>query len=82
MAAQSAVKARFQCRSVEESRLLDYSGCEYVNDTLTGTGLVVRRDPVTLPDALTTAKTATGGEFHSDGRILVLVLKSSASAAN
>jgi hypothetical protein len=24
---------------------------------------------------LTTAQTATGGEFHSDGRILVLVLK-------
>ncbi len=47
---------------------------EYVNGTLTGTGLVVQRDHVTPADALTTAKTATGGEFHSDGRILVLVL--------
>jgi hypothetical protein len=48
---------------------------EYVNGTLSGTGLVVQRDHVTPADPLTTAKTATGGEFHSDGRILVLVLK-------
>jgi LssY C-terminus len=51
---------------------------EYVNGTLSGTGLVVQRDHVTPPDPLTTAKTATGGEFHSDGRILVLVLKNTA----
>jgi hypothetical protein len=48
---------------------------EYVNDTLSSTGLVVARDHVTPENALTTAKTATGGEFHSDGRILVLSLK-------
>ena len=48
---------------------------EYVDGTLSGTGLVVQRDHVTPSDPLTTAKTATGGEFHSDGRILVLVLK-------
>lgn len=47
---------------------------EYVNGTLSGTGLVVQRDHVTPADPLITAKTATGGEFHSDGRILVLVL--------
>jgi hypothetical protein len=47
---------------------------EYVNGTLSGTGLVVQRDHVAPADPLTTAKTATGGEFHSDGRILVLVL--------
>jgi hypothetical protein len=52
---------------------------EYVNGTLSSTGLVVQRDHVTPPDALTTAKTATGGEFHSDGRILVLVLKNTTS---
>lgn len=52
---------------------------EYVNGTLSGTGLVVQRDHVTPADPLTTAKTATGGEFHSDGRILVLVLKNIAS---
>jgi hypothetical protein len=48
---------------------------EYVNDTLSSTGLVVQRTHVTPPDPLTEAKTATGGSFHSDGRILVLVLK-------
>ena len=50
---------------------------EYVNGTLSGTGLVIQRDHVTPAQPLTTAKTATGGEFHSDGRILVLVLKNS-----
>ena len=55
---------------------------EYVNGTLSGTGLVVQRDHVTPANPLTTAKTATGGEFHSDGRILVLVLKNTASKSN
>ena len=55
---------------------------EYVNGTLSGTGLVVQRDHVTPADALTTAKTATGGEFHSDGRVLVLVLKNTTSQNN
>ncbi len=55
---------------------------EYVNGTLSGTGLVVQRDHVTPADPLTTAKTATGGEFHSDGRILVLVLKNTTSQSN
>lgn len=55
---------------------------EYVNGTLSGTGLVVQRDHVTPADPLTTAKTATGGEFHSDGRILVLVLSNIASKSN
>ena len=48
---------------------------EYVNDTLSRTGLVVERTHVTPPNPLTAASTATGGSFHSDGRILVLVLK-------
>jgi len=47
---------------------------EYVNGTLSGTGLVTARDHVIPAGALTEAKTATGGSFHSDGRILVLVL--------
>ena len=54
---------------------------EYVNSTLTGTGLVVKRNHVTPADALTEAKTATGGTFHSDGRILVLILKNAPLAA-
>jgi len=49
---------------------------EYLNQTLSETGLVAARGYVTPPDPLTEAKTATGGEFHSDGRILVLVLRS------
>jgi hypothetical protein len=53
---------------------------EYVNNTLSGTGLVVARAHVTPSNALTTAKTATGGEFHSDGRVLVLVLKNGAGS--
>jgi hypothetical protein len=55
---------------------------EYVNDTLSSTGLVSQRNHVTPPSALTTAKTATGGEFHSDGRVLVLVLRDTAPATN
>ncbi len=54
---------------------------EYVNATLSSTGLIAQRDHVTPPGALTTAKTATGGEFHSDGRILVLLLTNAASPA-
>jgi LssY C-terminus len=53
---------------------------EYVNETLSGTGLVSAREHVTPPNALTEAKTATGGSFHSDGRILVLVLSPPAGA--
>jgi hypothetical protein len=55
---------------------------EYVNGTLSGTGLVVQRDHVTPVDPLTTARTATGGEFHSDGRVLVLVLGNTTSKNN
>ncbi|MFZ3381568.1 MAG: LssY C-terminal domain-containing protein [Candidatus Acidiferrales bacterium] len=54
---------------------------EYVNDTLSSTGLVIQRTHVTPPDPLTEAKTATGGSFHSDGRILVLVLKETTTAS-
>jgi hypothetical protein len=48
---------------------------EYVNNTLTGTGLVAERTHITPAHPLKEAKTATGGSFNSDGRILVLVLK-------
>jgi hypothetical protein len=48
---------------------------EYVNTTLSGTGLVTGRTHVTPTDPVKEAKTATGGSFNSDGRILVLVLK-------
>jgi len=55
---------------------------EFVNNTLSSTGLVVARDHVTPPKPLTEAKTATGGEFHSDGRILVLVLREPTSTGS
>jgi hypothetical protein len=55
---------------------------EYVNSTLSETGFVVHRDHVIPPNALTEAKTATGGEFHSDGRILVLELRSGTGAGD
>jgi hypothetical protein len=54
---------------------------EYVNDTLSGTGFVVAREHVTPSDPLTEARTATGGSFHSDGRILVLVLENTKAAS-
>ncbi len=54
---------------------------EYVNDTLSNTGLVAAREHVTPASPLTEAKTATGGSFHSDGRILVLVLNSAAASS-
>lgn len=55
---------------------------EYVNATLSGTGLVTARTHVTPTTPLTEAKTATGGSFHSDGRILVLVLTDAVAKAN
>ncbi len=48
---------------------------EYVNETLSATGLVAGRTHVVPSHPVTEAKTATGAGFHSDGRILVLVLK-------
>ncbi len=55
---------------------------EYVNETLSGTGLVTERAHVAPTSPLTEARTATGGSFHSDGRILVLVLSESAAKTN
>jgi hypothetical protein len=52
---------------------------EFVNQTLSGTGLVAARSHVVPANPLTEARTATGGGFHSDGRILVLVLKDAAA---
>ena len=55
---------------------------EYVNQTLSGTGLVAARGHVVPSNALTEAKTATGGGFHSDGRVLVLILTSTPAATD
>ena len=55
---------------------------EYVNATLSATGLVTQRTHVRPENALQEAKTATGGSFHSDGRIVVLVLNNVADNGN
>lgn len=55
---------------------------EYVNQTLSGTGLVAARTHVVPTTPITEAKTATGGGFHSDGRILVLVLSQDESSGS
>ena len=53
---------------------------EYVNDTLSSTGLVIAREHVAPTHPL--IDTATGGSFHSDGRIVVLVLRNPTVASN
>ena len=47
---------------------------EYVEATLTRTGIVTEFAYTTPKDAMKEAKTATGGTFQSDGRVLVLKL--------
>src|SRR5713226_1650362 len=47
---------------------------DYVEKTLVSTGLISEVAHVLPKDALKEAKTATGGSFHSDGRVLVLKL--------
>ena len=49
----------------------------YVEKTLTRTGVVSQFTYVTPRDPLREAKTATGGTFYSDGRVLVLRLDES-----
>ena len=46
-----------------------------MEQTLTGTGLVSEFTYVTPADPVREAKTATGGTFQSDGRVLVLRLE-------
>ncbi len=50
---------------------------EYVGETLNDVGLITQLTHVTPPYPLTEAKTATGGSFHSDGKILVMALRNS-----
>lgn len=54
---------------------------EYLARTLMAGGAVKQWSHMTPRDALTQAKTATGGSFHSDGRVLVLVLGAGEQAA-
>jgi LssY C-terminus len=52
---------------------------EYVDKTLSSTGYVAEVMHFTPTNPMTEAHTATGGSFHSDGRVLILKL-SEASA--
>src|SRR6267378_8548657 len=47
---------------------------EYVEKTLTATGLIAEVAYALPANALKEARTATGGSFHSDGRVLILKL--------
>jgi len=53
----------------------------FVRDTLWSTGLVETVSYHAPANPVTTAKTATGGEFHSDGRVLVLKMKGQTTRA-
>ncbi len=54
---------------------------EYLARTLMAGGAVKQWSHMTPRDALKQAKTATGGNFHSDGKVLVLVLGAGEQAA-
>lgn len=47
---------------------------DYIRDSLTQTGMVVKTDYITPTDPVLKARTATGGEFYSDGRTLLVYL--------
>ena len=55
---------------------------EYVEKTLTATGLIAEVAHALPTNALKEAKTATGGSFHSDGRVLILKLSDSVSSVS
>jgi hypothetical protein len=52
---------------------------DYVEKTLVSTGLISETAHILPNDALKEARTATGGSFHSDGRVLILKLEVSAN---
>jgi len=47
---------------------------DYIRDSLMQTGMVVKTDYITPSDPIKTARTATGTEFNSDGRTLLVYL--------
>jgi hypothetical protein len=55
---------------------------DYVEKTLSSTGLVAEVTHILPADALKEARTATGGSFHSDGRVLILKLNQSAAGVS
>ena len=55
---------------------------DYVEKTLSSTGLVAEVSHFLPKEALKEAKTATGGSFHSDGEVLILKLAASAQGSS
>ena len=55
---------------------------DYVEKTLIATGLVAEVTHTLPANPLKEARTATGGSFHSDGRILILKLNESAGSVS
>jgi len=49
---------------------------DYIRDNLTQTGMVIKTDYITPTDPILKARTATGEEFTSDGRTLLVYLAS------
>ena len=47
---------------------------DYIRDSLVQTGMVLKTDYITPANPVTSAKTATGSEFTSDGRTLLVYL--------
>jgi hypothetical protein len=54
---------------------------DYVEMTLSSTGLIAEVTHFLPQNSLQEAKTATGGSFHSNGQVLVMKLSSAASGA-
>ena len=55
---------------------------DFIGATLTDAGMVQAMDYMTRSQPITSAKTATGGEIKSDGRVLVIILKPATAAAS
>ena len=50
---------------------------DYIGQSLGATGIVDRSGYIVPPEPIKEARTATGGSFHSDGRILIMNLSAS-----
>ena len=54
---------------------------DFIAESLISTGLVAAKMYLLPPNPVGEARTATGGSFHSDGRVLILELRAPASSA-
>lgn len=54
---------------------------DFVADSLVSTGLIAAKVYLSPSQPLTDARTATGGGFHSDGRVVVMQIRESSSGA-